>query len=145
DEGDPERVMFFKDWARSDGYPALSVFMEKGRNGKPQCILSVTPASRTTLQGLGARLDEAEASKRRALNRGLDDREVDPKTGKRREPRQGYRNADPWYDGRAHGYTIVDSPTGGTVLTAEEIEEVFLRLGGDAAAMPLGAAPAPAV
>jgi hypothetical protein len=44
--------------------------------------------------------------------------------------RPGYANADPWYDGRAHGYTYVDAPRSGTLLTAEEIEAIFLRFGG---------------
>ena len=28
---------------------------------------------------------------------------------------------DPWYDGRGHGYTIVDSPRGGTLLSYQQI------------------------
>ena len=34
------------------------------------------------------------------------------------------------YDGRAHGHTIVDSPRAGTLLSADEIEALFLRFGG---------------
>jgi hypothetical protein len=45
-------------------------------------------------------------------------------------PRPGYGNADPWYDGRAQGYTIVDAPRSGTMLTADEIESIFLLFGG---------------
>ena len=51
-------------------------------------------------------------------------------------PRPGYDNSDPWYDGRGHRYTIVDSPNEGTVLTAEEIERIFLEFG-EATAMNL--------
>ncbi|HEX5272814.1 MAG TPA: hypothetical protein VFW33_20090 [Gemmataceae bacterium] len=134
---DPGRVLFFKDWARSDarragngrGFVALSVFMtESARQGR-RCVLSVAPDSGASLRGLGARLDEAEAERRRQLY-GVDDRAADPATGAPREPRPGYDNADPWYDGRAHGFTIVDAPRAGTVLGADDIEAIFLRFGG---------------
>jgi hypothetical protein len=62
---------------------------------------------------------------------------VDPVTVARLTPRPGYDNADPWYDGRAHSYTIVDSPRAGTVLTADEIESIFLAHG-EGTAVPLG-------
>jgi predicted Ser/Thr protein kinase len=135
--GDPGRVAFFKDWARTDaghcpngrGYQALSVFMSEGPRQVRRCILSVTPDSGATLRGLGALLDRAEAERRRHTY-AVDDREQDPASGARREPRPGYANADPWYDGRAHGHTIVDSPRAGTVLTADEIETIFLHFGG---------------
>ena len=45
--------------------------------------------------------------------------------GHRQEP----GTTDPRHDGRAHGYTIVDSPRSGTVLTADEIEAVFQEFG----------------
>lgn len=134
---DPERSQFFKDWARTDaqrapdgrGFPALCVFHSDGPGQVRRCIISVTPDSGATLRGLGALLDNVEADRRQAIF-GVDDRESDPATGVRKDPRPGYVNADPWYDGRGHGHTIVDSPRGGTVLTAEEIEGVFLAFGG---------------
>jgi serine/threonine protein kinase len=134
--GDPERVMFFKDWARTDaercpngsGFVALSVFHTEGPQQVRRCILSVTPDSGASLKGLGRLLDEAEAERRRQVF-GADDRVTDPATGTARPPRPGYDNADPWYDGRAHGHTIVDSPRAGTLLTADEIEALFLRFG----------------
>jgi hypothetical protein len=107
----------------------LSVFLSEGPRQVRRCILSVTPQSGASLQGLGALLDGAEAERRRRVY-GVDDREADPATGAAREPRPGYANADPWYDGRAHGYTIVDAPRAGTMLTAGEIEELFLRFSG---------------
>jgi hypothetical protein len=55
---------------------------------------------------------------------------VDPVTETRKASRPGYANSDPWYDGRAHGFTIVDSPRSGTLLTAAEIEAVFLEFAG---------------
>jgi serine/threonine protein kinase len=135
--GDPERVMFFKDWARTDarrspngtGFVALSVFHSEGPNQVRRCILSVTPDSGASLRGLGRMLDQTEAERRRQVF-GADDRVTDPATGAARPPRPGYDNADPWYDGRAHGYTIIDSPRAGTLLSADEIEALFLRFGG---------------
>jgi hypothetical protein len=140
---DPERCLFFKDWARSDaercgggqGFTGLCVFLSVpvGR-----CILSVAPGRGVLLRGLGAQLERAE-SQRRCQVFGVDDRKIDPATGAARPPRLGYDNADPWYDGRAHDYTIVDAPRSGTLLDAEEIEAIFLRFGGWAGpAEPLG-------
>jgi hypothetical protein len=134
---DPERCIYFKDWARTDarragngtGFDALSIFMTEGTGQSRRCILSVAPERGATLRGLGELLDSAEA-KRRCAVYGVDDRVVDPATGSPKVPRPGYANSDPWYDGRAHGYTIVDAPRGGTLLTAEEIETVFLQFGG---------------
>ena len=74
-------------------------------------------------------LDQAEAARRVELS-GVDDRAVDTETGRPKPSRAGYANSDPWYDGRAHGDTIVDSPRSGTVLTAEEIEQIMVRFGG---------------
>jgi serine/threonine protein kinase len=138
--GDPERCAFFKDWARTDrnrspggeGFLGLSVFVSETRHEVRHCILSVTADSGASLRGLAALLDRAESDRRRDLY-GADDRLVDPVTGSAKAPRTGYDNSDPWYDGRAHGFTIVDSPHSGTLLTADEIEAVFLRFGGDPA------------
>jgi serine/threonine protein kinase len=136
-EDDPERCVFFKDWARSDrerspsgeGFLGLSVFMTESPRNPRRCILSVTPDSGASLRGLAARLDEVE-SERRRQEYGEDDRVIDRTTGSRKPPRAGYDNANPWYDGRAHGFTIVDSPRSGTLLTVGEIEGIFVKFGG---------------
>jgi hypothetical protein len=133
---DPDRCIFFKDWARSDrdrspggeGFIALSVFVTESRHEVRHCILSVTDASGASLRGLGDLLDQAE-SKHRSDLFGADDRLLDPVTGAKKASRAGYHNADPWYDGRAHGFTIVNAPRSGTLLTADEIESIFLRFG----------------
>lgn len=133
---DPDRCVFLKDWARSDaelcpasgGYIGLSVFHEESQSQVRRCILSVRPGEGVSLRGLGRTLDELEA-KRRIEKYGVDDRVIDPTTRTPKEARPGYANSDPWYDGRAHGYTIVDSPRSGTLLTADEIEEMFLAFG----------------
>lgn len=134
---DPQRVLFFKDWARSDamrsrvggGFGALSVFQSEGKDRVRRCILSVRPDTGAHLRGLSEMLDSAESTRRKEVH-GVDDRVQDPSTGEARQPRPGYQNADPWYDGRAHEYTIVDSPRSGTLLTADEIEALFLTFGG---------------
>ncbi len=136
DADDPERVLFFKDWARGDtersphrkGFEALSVFGHADVADRNRCILSVTPQCGTSLRGLGATLDKLEA-KARIHRMGVDDRVVDPTTHARLEPRPGYDNADPWYDGRAHAFTIVDSPRSGSLLTADEVEEALVSFG----------------
>lgn len=133
---DPQRCRFFKDWARSDGayspagrgFAALVVFCSEGPGRPRRCIISVDPSSDATLHGLGALLEAAETERRRSVF-GVDDRTHELTTGTTKIPRPGYGNSDPWYDGRAHAYTIVDSPHSGTLLTADEIEDLFWRFG----------------
>ena len=112
----------------SPGFVALCIFQSEGIDHIRRCILSVTPESGASLEGLGELLDNAE-SERRIEVHGVDNRVQDPVRGEPLEPRPGYRNADPWYDGRSHHYTILDSPRSGTLLTVEEIERLFLRFG----------------
>lgn len=138
DQDDEERCIFFKDWARSDkkspngnGYAALSVYMfeeELSDQGR-RCIISVKPYQQVHLKGLGEKLEQAEAGCRKSIY-GFDDRVKDVTTLKEKEKRPGFDNADPWYDGRGHQYTIVDSPRSGTRLTIEEIESILLEFGG---------------
>jgi serine/threonine protein kinase len=161
-EGDPDRCLYFKDWARLDrnrcpatkGFIGLCVFQsdDANRGRKRRCIISLRPGAdhSATLRGLGGRLDRAEAQKRRRDNEQrygspVDDRQVDPRTGAPRDPRPGYDNADPWYDGRSHGFTIVDSPAQGlgTVLTEDEIVDEVLSFGGALAADVRSVAPGP--
>jgi hypothetical protein len=138
---DPDRVMFFKDWARTDkasapggkGFEALSVFESGSGAAGNRCIVSVTPQSGVCLRGFGAILDRMESDER--IKRcGMDDREEDPVTHEKRAPRQGYTNSDPWYDGRAHAYTIVDAPRAGSVLTADQMEDALVLFGRKTAA-----------
>jgi len=96
-----------------------------------------TGEATVSLRGLGALLEEMESRRRQA--QGVDDRVEDPLTGQQRPPRPGYGNADPWYDGRGHDYTIIDSPRSGTWLSADEIEAAFLQFGGADAARPVDA------
>lgn len=134
---DESRSMFFKDWARNDtkrcpeqgGFTALCVYASEQGDHPRRCIISVKPKRGVHLQGLARRLDQLESLRRRELFNGIDDRVQDPETGEPRVFRKGYANADPWYDGRAHAYTIIDSPRSGTRLTREEIEFELLDFG----------------
>jgi hypothetical protein len=129
---DAKRCIFFKDWARTDrqasphmqGFVALCVFASATPPVLPRGIISVRPDSGATLKGLGRMLDQQEAIARTRCF-GVDDRAVDPQTRMVKPPRAGYDNSDPWYDGRGHNYTIVDAPRQGTMLSADEIEDVF--------------------
>jgi len=134
---DADRCAFFRDWARIDGrhcpngkgFIGLSVFLPEGTLKVRRYILSLAPHSGASLRGLGQLLEKAEAERRRQTY-GVDDRITDPVSGQSRVPRPGYENADPWYDGRAHHYTLVDAPRSGTLLRAEEIEDIILSFGG---------------
>lgn len=117
----PESILF-KFWARNDprapggkGYSFLAVDWSEPSNAtkpaKHRFVISVDPESQSQLKGLGELLEGFESKKRKEL-------------GQERPPepaRPGADNSDPWYFGQGHGFTIVDSPHAGTVLTAEEV------------------------
>ncbi len=107
---------FFKHWARTDrrapegkGYPFMVV--DWSNDGKNRFVISIDPESGYHLEGLGKLLEQKETAKRATLGRP---RPLEP----RRWPAD---NADPWYFGQGHGYTIIDAPHRGTVLTAAEV------------------------
>jgi hypothetical protein len=113
------RSMLFKMWARADkettcGEPFGFLVVDWSNETKNRFVISVDPESGTDLLGLGKVLEYAETSARETLNRP---RPKEP----RRYPSD---NADPWYDGSGHNYTIIDSPTGGTVLTPHQVREL---------------------
>ena len=86
----------------------------------PSPDADATPrASRATLEGLGASLEWAEQRRRQLLG-------VDPaaRHGVTRFP-EYLHVADPWYDGRGHHYTIVDTPQDGSVLSAAEVTAIL--------------------
>jgi serine/threonine-protein kinase len=134
---DPDRCEMVKIWARADtvhspgkkGFVALNTFTSEGPEQVRRCIISVRPDAPVTLEGLGKWIEKAEHERRKQGNLGKDGREYELLTGGRLPDRPGYSNPDPWYDGRAHDYTIIDSPRCGTVLTADEIEQLLLHFG----------------
>lgn len=95
----------FKYWARDKGYDLFIVQWSEKRT-----VISLKGDSFLTLEGIGNRLNQLEKAKRLDKHIKID------------EPnREGYDMPDPWYDGRGHGFTIVDSPRIGTVLSFEQI------------------------
>lgn len=120
-QDDPDRCVFFKDWARtdadrcpaSDGFSVLCVWVSRPF---PRCIISVRPGDDGRLTGLGAALDAAETAARAGTGR----ERVGP-------PRPGADNSDPWYE--SHRSSIVDAPRAGTALSADEVERIVLAFG----------------
>ncbi|MCP4624015.1 MAG: adenylate/guanylate cyclase domain-containing protein, partial [bacterium] len=111
----PESSLF-KVWARNDtnapggnGFKFLTV--DCSSKGKGRFVISVDPETVFHLNGLGQDLEKEESIRRSELGR---ERQVEP----RRYPTD---NSDPWYFGQGHNYTIIDSPSCGTVLTPDEI------------------------
>jgi len=112
------RSRFFKAWARKAGYPLMIVRWPQPEKPDHRIVVSVPPAKKFGLKGLGAALEKAESQKRKKMNKM---RPAEPK----RWP--DVDNSDPWYDGRSpiHAYTIVDSPREGTVLGVEEVVRIL--------------------
>jgi class 3 adenylate cyclase len=127
---DPRSILF-KLWARTDpdarggrgfGLMVVDRSVRTASFRANRFVLSVDPDSGTHLFGLGQALEAAEKARRIEL--GLP-RPVEP----RRLPSD---NANPWYFGQGHEYTIVDSPSirdgvagTGTVLTAREVRAIL--------------------
>jgi class 3 adenylate cyclase len=116
---DHPRSSFFKFWVRNDpkapggrGYAFMAVDWSKEEGNR--FVFSVDPEADCELEGLGEVLEARET-------------ELREEKGRRRpkEPcRPGAENSDPWYFGWGHHFTIVDSPREGTVMSAEEAEEI---------------------
>lgn len=136
----PPRSVLHKYWVRGAGFPfflcPLGVAAGQGsagRTARRRIILSLDPTfsvdgRKPSLRGLGFRLERAESAARRAA--GTEVRRGMPRYG------GGYcDNPDPWYDGRGHEWTIVDSPLVGTALPYDEI--IALATGGEFWKVPL--------
>lgn len=145
---EPARSALNRYWARAHGYP-LTVYpyahsAEGGGGTKvheagcfPRVIISLDPNYRSTrrakpsLRGLGYRLEQLETRTRIKTGGGVDERGGPPRFS------DGYSESrDPWYDGRGHSYTIVDTPAAGTVLPYEWIVDAVI--GGEFWKLPLG-------
>ena len=119
---DHPKSIFFRIWAWNDpkapggkGYPFLA--LDLSEPGKNRCVIGVDPASGNTLRGLGEFLEKYESEKRRQIGRP---RPVHP-------IRHPADNSDPWYFGQGHGYAVIDSPGEGTVLTADEVQDIHRK------------------
>lgn len=90
--------------------------------GRAVFTIAIDPAQvrDASLKGLGIAL-EIEEQRERRRQQLVDDREGPP----RYTEFPGI--ADPWYDGRGHEWTIVDSPRLGTVLSYPQILAVLKR------------------
>jgi len=99
------KSMFFKYFARDYGYDLLIVKWSDKR-----IVISLKPDSFFTLKEIAQKLNKAEKEKRKKLNIIINE-----------ENRNGYDMPNPWYDGRGHNYTIIDSPYNGSLLDFEEI------------------------
>jgi hypothetical protein len=148
------RCRLFKELARHDragspagqGFALLAVSWLVDAEAQPphwRHIVSTEPRSGLGLHGLGQRLEALEQQRENATGRPL-------LAGRERvgegRGRHGSNVASPWYDGRGHDYTIVDSPSvllGGrptcaSCLQPPEVLEAIRRLAPDP-----GTAPAP--
>ncbi len=106
----------------------------------PRVVISCSPKAGIDLHPWGARLEAAETLKSQKLE-GQSDLEpslarIAEIRGKQNQgpptflrwvhsPRHFFPNNDPWYDGRGHGWTILDSPRSGTVLSDEDVREAL--------------------
>lgn len=109
------RSVLQKYWAREEVKPGVLMVPYHSSGILDRMIISVDPHSDLLLPVLGRRLEQMETSKREELKR--------ERGGMPRFEAEYCDNSNPWYDGRGHGYTIIDSPAApdGTVLTYEEI------------------------
>ena len=94
------------------------------RPGRARFIISLDPTCKVkggqlNLRGLAAALEWQEAQ----VRRGIDDARDERSGVSRYEEFPG--NSDPWYDGRGHDYTIVDSPICGTCMSFEQVIAVL--------------------
>jgi hypothetical protein len=138
---DPQSILF-KELARADkknspqgkGFPLLIVsrsIEEATDTPLFRYVISTDPLTGFHLKGLGRRLEALEQKKEERLGFPLLPGRERVAKGK---GRHGYNVKSPWYDGRGHDYTIVDSPAveiNGKVfcascLSVEQILEVLM-------------------
>lgn len=99
-----------------------------GAESAKRFVISLRPSIRATdglirrptLRGLGLKLERLEQERRRSMGHAA---ESERRGQTRFSEFPGIR--DPWYDGRGHGHSIVDSPRHGSVLDFEKIVDVL--------------------
>ncbi len=88
-------------------------------------IISVDPSRGVCLKGLAEQLEQEEIKKEQLLLGDAKEERRDFTQRRFNEP--WCMNKDPWYDGRNHFFTIVDSPGVNSLLTFEEIRSIALN------------------
>ncbi len=116
---DHPQSVFFRIWGWNDpkapggqGYQFLALDFSKP--GKNRFVIGVDPESGTDVNELGQLMEQHETMKRKKLGK---ERPIHP-------IRYPADNSDPWYFGQGHNYAVIDSPGQGTVLTAEEVQQI---------------------
>lgn len=111
----PPKSVLCKYWVREHHAPGLLVvpYYSTDTDEITRFICSTDPRSGLSIPCLGYLLEQKENVKRKhsGMLRG----------GYPRFEKEYCDNEDPWYDGRGHHFTIVDSPRCGTVLSMDEI------------------------
>jgi hypothetical protein len=119
----PPKSRLFVHWARSTQSIDLLVVpsIRNNRNKISHWFISVDPESKFNLYRLGYRLELEEKKARKKAN--YEERGGEPRWG----DSQYSDNEDPWYDGRDHNFTLVDSPHSGTVLSDPKLIRSILE------------------
>lgn len=139
----------WKEYVRHDIHGSLQgggfgfMAVVSNKRGRDNFIVSVDPRLGMSLEGLGAQLESAETRESERLMPQADQWNERLKAiAAARKPgsgaptllrhasptRPGFENSDPWYDGRGHAYTIVDTPESGTVLERDMVLRQTLSL-----------------
>lgn len=119
---EPPESRLNKYWVRASGYPFFICPYPTDQDGEGRfgrVVLSLDPVwevdgSLPSLRGLGFALEQKEHQVR--LTSGGDDRSPTPRWSD-----GTCTNADPWYDGRGHDFTIVDAPASTTHLSYDDV------------------------
>lgn len=123
-----------KNWLRDDGFVFTSIPVYDSHRFRTddgqvmddvktsRAILSVAPQKGVNLEELGKIIEDKESGKCAELGIRRYSKGRDGSISY--ENRPGYESPDPWYDGRNHNYEIIDSPSSGSVLSVEEINEI---------------------
>jgi len=146
----PPQCVLHKHWARGDyehssedlGYiltfipfegktvdlSELKIQHPLGQTNIDTCrtVISVNPALPFHLNGLASALEATECEREKEVF-GEDFSKWRSRKTRRFPDIPWCNNADPWYDGHAFDYTIVDAPGIGSLLTVAEIKAITLE------------------
>jgi hypothetical protein len=107
----------------------------------PRVVISGSPDTGLNLQSWGQEIDRLESEQSERLEKSNRDlphilQHIADQRGQQnnsqptfirgtQHPRPGFNNNDPWYDGRGHQGSIIDSPRSGTILSDQEIQHLL--------------------